>query len=197
VAQRVGLDRGAVVAAAIDVVDRDGIEALTLANVARALGVQTPSLYSHVNGLAALRRLLWLWAVNDFAAVLRSAVLARSGDEALFSFAVAYREYAARHPGRYQLTLAATTPGDLEMERVSRDASEAFRAVIRSFGIDSAQARRVGRAIRAALHGFVSLEQAHSMVRDDELDDSFETMVGLLSIGLRPQLMSAAGGRAR
>jgi AcrR family transcriptional regulator len=187
VAQRVGLDRTTVVEAAIRVVDGDGLGALSLARVASDLSVRTPSLYSHVNGLSGLRRELWLWAVADFAAVLRTAVLGRSGDDALSSFAAAYRHYALRYPGRYQLTLASIQPGDEQTEAASRAATEAFRAVIRSFGIESGQARRVGRAIRAALHGFVSLEAARSMVRDDDLDDSFRLMVTLLAQGLRPQ----------
>ena len=54
---RVGLDREAVVEAAIALADRAGIEGLTIKSLAQKLGVQPPSLYNHVESLEALRLL--------------------------------------------------------------------------------------------------------------------------------------------
>ena len=52
--RRRGLDRDDVVAAAIAIVDEEGLDALSLRAVAEALDVQAPSLYSHVDGLTGL-----------------------------------------------------------------------------------------------------------------------------------------------
>ena len=51
---RHGLDRATIVAAAVDLVNREGREALSLTRLAQELGVQTPSLYNHIDGLPAL-----------------------------------------------------------------------------------------------------------------------------------------------
>ena len=53
---RAGLDGEAVVAAAAALADAEGLESVTLAKVAAGLGVKSPSLYVHVDGLAGLRR---------------------------------------------------------------------------------------------------------------------------------------------
>lgn len=186
-ASRVGrLDRRAVVAAAVGIVDREGVAALSLARLASDLGIRTPSLYAHVRGQQGLRRELWLWSVADLGDVLRSSVMGRSEDDALFAFATAFREYAVRYPGRYQLTLDPPQPDDDEAAAVRRRANEAFSAVIRSFGVDRVRAVHAGRALRAAIHGFVTLEADGVLGRDD-VDESFRQMVTLLAHGLRPQ----------
>ncbi len=52
---RAGLSPDRVVDLAVDVVDRDGPDALSLARVAEAAGVATPSLYKHVHSVADVR----------------------------------------------------------------------------------------------------------------------------------------------
>ena len=194
-APRAGLDREAVVAAAIEIVDREGVRALSLARLADQLGVRTPSLYNHIDGQAGLRKALWIHSVCDLGDVLRTSILGRSGDDALFSFAAAFREYAMRYPGRYQLTMAPAAPFDDEMRAALHRSNEAFQAVIRSYGVSGAQARRAGRAFRAAVHGFVVLESENFMGSRDR-DDSFQYMVRLFAQGLRPRARVAAFGAA-
>ena len=194
-APRAGLDRDAVVAAAVDIVDREGVRALSLARLADELGIRTPSLYNHVDGQPGLRKALWIYAICDLGDVLRTSILGRSGDDALFSFATAFREYALKYPGRYQLTVAPETPFDEEMRTALHRSNEAFQAVIRSYGLGGAQARRAGRAFRAAVHGFVVLESENFMGSRDR-DDSFSFMVRLFAQGLRPRARVAAFGAA-
>jgi AcrR family transcriptional regulator len=179
-----GLDRKAVVTAAIDIVDRQGTAALTMTRVAEELGIRGPSLYAHVRGQLDLRRELWLWAVADLGERLGGSVMGRSGEDALFAFAAELRDYARRYPGRYQLTLDPPVPFDEEAAAVRRRANAPFRAVIRSFGLDDTTARHAGRALRAAIHGFVTLE-AREAIGDDGTDDSFHHLVTLLSRGLQ------------
>lgn len=47
---RQGLDRARVFNAALDIVDRDGLDKLTMRHLAAELGVEAPSLYKHVRG---------------------------------------------------------------------------------------------------------------------------------------------------
>jgi AcrR family transcriptional regulator len=181
-ASRMGLDRRAVVEAAVGVVDREGAEALTMARLAAELGIRAPSLYAHVRGQAGLRRELWLWAVSDLGDRLREAVMGRSGRDALVAFATSLRDYARTHPGRYRLTLDPPRPLDEEARKARRRANSAFEAVVRSFGLEGAAATDAGRALRAAVHGFVGLEALDAM-GDDGVDASFEHMLDLLARG--------------
>lgn len=196
-ASRVGLDRRAVVTAAVGIVDREGVGSLSLVRLATDLGIRAPSLYAHVSGLQGLRRELWLWAVDDLGERLRTSVMGRSGEDALFAFAAAFRDYAVRFPGRYRLTLDPPEPFDDEAAAARRRANDAWQAVIRSFGLDRDQATHTGRALRASIHGFVTLE-AEGALGDEDVDESFRQMVTLLANGLRPlEAQERVAGRPR
>jgi AcrR family transcriptional regulator len=184
-ATRLGLDRRAVVTTAVAIVDRQGTAALTMTQLADELGIRLPSLYAHLKGQIDLRRELWLWAVADLGERLGEAVMGRSGEEALLAFATELRDYARRHPGRYQLTLDPPVPFDEEAAAVRRRANAPFRAVVRSFGLEDEQAVHVGRALRAAIHGFVALESYDALALQGA-DDSFRELIALLCRGLQP-----------
>jgi AcrR family transcriptional regulator len=192
-ASRVGLDRPAVVQAAIDIVDREGVDALTMARLAASLGIRVPSLYAHVAGQADLRRELWMWTVNDLGERLRESVMGRSDRAALAAFATAFRDYALSWPGRYQLTLSPPVPLDGEALEVGRRANAAFDAVIRSFGLTGADAVHVGRAVRSAIHGFIGLESRYALGPED-VNESFGHLLTLLALGLAAATPIAAAG---
>ena len=205
-ASRFGLDRAAVVQAAIDIVDRDGVDALTMARLAASLGIRVPSLYAHVPGQTGLRRELWMWTVNDLGERLRARgvttvvnlrspqeMMGRSGHEALAAFATAFRDYARAWPGRYQLTLTPPVPLDDDALEVGRRANSAFDAVIRSFGLTGEEAVHLGRAVRSAIHGFIGLESRYSL-GPESIDESFAHLLTLLARGLVPTAAVAAAG---
>lgn len=60
-----------------DLADAHGLENLTLAQVASAVGVRLPSLYNHVQGLEGLHRDLALLAAEDLVRVLGHAAIGK------------------------------------------------------------------------------------------------------------------------
>jgi AcrR family transcriptional regulator len=187
---RAGLSTAAVVAAAAEIADAEGLEAVTLARIAASAGVRTPSLYNHVGSLEDVRRRIALLAVGEVGDVLRDAAVGRSGDDALTAMAHAYRAYALRHPGRYAATQRAPAPDDAEMLAVAGRAVDVILAILRGYGLEGDDAIHAARAVRSALHGFVSLETAGGFGIPVALDESFDRMVAALARGL------AAGGGA-
>jgi AcrR family transcriptional regulator len=182
---RAGLSTAAVVGAAADIADREGLAGLTLAAIASAVGVRTPSLYNHVQGLDDVRRRLALRGIQELADVLRDAAVGRAGDDALVSMAHAYRAYAQRHPGRYAAAQRAPDASDAELAAAAGGAVGVLLAILRGYGLEGDEAIHAARAVRSALHGFVSLEAAGGFGLPVELDASFERMVGALARGLR------------
>ena len=187
-ARKIGVTRRDVVAAGLAVADADGVAAVSLAAVAARLGVRSPSLYSHVDGLPGLRRALAHACTVEFGEVLRDAVLGRSDEDAVRSFSHAYRSWATTFPGRYDLTLTPIDPDDAERRDGARLALGAIQAVIRGFGLEDAEAVKAGRSLRAAMDGFTRLENLDVMGRGDH-DAEFGFLVDLLVDGIR----SAAG----
>jgi AcrR family transcriptional regulator len=171
---RAGLSRAKVVAEAADVADELGIDRLTLAAVAGRVGVRLPSLYKHVESLEALRQGVAASATADLAAVMTRAAVGRSGQEALRAVAVAYRDYGRAHPGRYATTVRAPDPGDAVRTAATEDVLRVVFAILAGYGIAGDDAVDATRALRASLHGFVTLEAAGGFGMAREVDRSFE-----------------------
>ncbi|MEM9521787.1 MAG: WHG domain-containing protein [Actinomycetota bacterium] len=180
-AKKRGLEHGDVVRAGFAVLDRAGVNGVSLKAVADLLEVQPPSLYSHVAGHAGLLDDLALAARTDFGDILRTAAIGVAGDDAVRSFARAYRQWALDHPGRYELTLRSVDRPESRAAGIG--AVETMDAVLAHYGLADRDARRAGRALRASLHGFVSLQSADALGRGDH-DASFEALVDLFLAGL-------------
>ena len=109
---RAHLTPAVVIAAAADLADRSGFDSITLSELARDLGVQTASLYSHVRDRSALLAGVHELALDELADLIGAAIAGRSGRDALVALAGANRDYARRSPGRWtalQRPAAAST----------------------------------------------------------------------------------------
>jgi AcrR family transcriptional regulator len=180
VAQPAGIDRDAVIEMASTMVDDEGVPSLTLSALAKRLGIRTPSLYAHVEGFDGLIRDLALEGVRQLGEELRSSVLGRSGREALFAVANAYRRYATEHPGLYSLTVH--DPGnDADMRRANDRAAEALRAVLESFGAFGTDNVHLYRALWSTVHGFVTIEATGVMTLPADTDESFRRAVEIFA----------------
>ena len=180
---RVGLSPAAVVDAAIELLDAEGPEALTLTAVAKHAGVAPPSLYKHVPSLGALRDQIAQRVVEDLRDTIASAVLGRSRDEAIGAAMLAYRAYVVAHPRRYALFPQAP-PEDPQLTAATAALLEVVLAVLRGYGLDGSAEIHAARAFRAVAHGFASLEAAGGFGLPVDLDTSYEHLVRLLTAGL-------------
>jgi AcrR family transcriptional regulator len=181
---RAGLTTTAVVNLALEIVDDEGPDALTLAKVAARAGVAAPSLYKHVKSLADLRRLIDLKVVQEMADALRTAATGRAGAAAISALADAYRAYLRRHPHRTNALTTAPDKTDTELSRATHAVAEVVFAVLRPFGFDHVQAVHATRCIRAAVHGFGGLEASGGFGRPEDVDQSFEVLKTMLVQGI-------------
>jgi AcrR family transcriptional regulator len=182
---RRGLDQAQVLDAAAAIADADGLEAVTVARVAQELGVRPPSLYNHVAGRDGLVRGIALRALRELGDAVREAAIGRAGDDAFAAFARAYRDYVAEHPGAYAATVRAPAPGDAEHTAAADAVVETARGVLRAWDLDGDDAVHAARALRSAVHGFVSLEAAGGFGLPADREESFDRLVGALAAGLR------------
>jgi AcrR family transcriptional regulator len=184
---RAGLDAAAVVEAAARLVDTEGLDSLTLARVAASLGVRSPSLYSHVDGLEDLRRRLGARGGRELAEAMGRAAAGRARSDALFAVADAYRTYARAHPGLYAAAQRARELSGSPEAVASGDAAvDVVLAVLRGYGIEGDDALHATRTIRAGLHGFVVLEGDGGFALELPLDESFARLVATVDRGLSP-----------
>lgn len=189
--RRPRLDREAVVQAAVDLLDSEGVGSLSLGRLAERLGVQTPSLYNHVEGMPGLVRLLALRNARDLAACIGEAAIGKSGPAALLAVAEAYRDYIKHHPGLYMASLRASgaqaqggTPVDAELAAAEERVVRIVLTVLASFGLTGEDAIHAVRGLRSVVHGFATLEIASGFGLPLDCDESFQRLLAILTRGL-------------
>ncbi len=179
--RKLGLTVEQVVEAAAEIADRDGLDALSLATVASALGVKSPSLYTHVRGLAGLRRQLALHGSRLLAIELAASVDGPDGPDALRTIAEQLRSFAHRHPGLNNSFLPAPAPDeDPEVAAALLEPVTVIASVLNGMNVDPTTVIPLIRALRAAVHGFVDLELKGGFGLPDNIDDSFTTTINLV-----------------
>jgi AcrR family transcriptional regulator len=174
---RVGLTTTIVTEEAGRLADEVGFENLTLSALALRLGVRQPTLYKHVKGTAGLHREMSVLAKKELADVMRRAAVGRARGQALSAIFDAYRAWANEHPGRYVATVRAPAPGDLQDEHAALEALTVVTDVLEGYGLSGDDAIDATRALRATLHGFVTLQSAGAFGLPTDIDRSFHRMV--------------------
>jgi len=190
---RAGLDEAAVLRAAADLVDAEGWDTLSLTRLAEVLGVRAPSLYNHVAGLEGVRRGLAVMGVRELRDRMARAAIGRSGAEALFAIAEAYRRFAKERPGLYAAGLRAPGPDEAALAEVAADTLAIIRAVLAPYALQGAAEVHAMRAFRSLVHGFVSLELAGGFGMPVDLEESYRTLVRLLVAGLERRARGDVG----
>lgn len=169
---------------AVQMADEVGLSRLTLAALAERLGVRQPSLYKHVAGMEGLQRSIAIRAKNELADTLARAAVGKSRGGAITAMSHAYRTWALKHPGRYAAAHQASTPGDTESEAADRAVVEIAIDVLAGYGLDGDDGIDATRALRSALHGFVSLETSGGFKLPTDIDRSFDRLVQGLETAL-------------
>jgi AcrR family transcriptional regulator len=173
----------AIVAAGLSIVERDGLPALTMERVARAVGVKAPSLYKHVGSRGDLVRLVGIRLVTDLKWTLEA--VASSGDPAtdLRSMARVMRAFAHRQPGGYRL-LFAQLPDEWRpsADLLAEASAPVVRAAAQLAGEDRALAG--ARTVTAWAHGFIDMELSGAFRLGGDVDAAYEFGIETISRAL-------------
>ena len=102
--------RDDIVRAALELLEEEGADALTMRRLADRLGVKAPSLYKHLAGKDDLEAALIAVGLEQVASVLGDA--ARGAPDPLAAIAAAYRGFAHAHPHLYRLLTERPLPRD-------------------------------------------------------------------------------------
>lgn len=174
---RVGLTQDRVVEEAERIADEIGLSRLTLAAVADRFGVRQPSLYKHIEGMDGLQRGISIRAKRELADVLARAAVGRERGDAIIAISRAYRAWAREHPGRYDAVQRPPVPGDDDDLAASEAAMQVLLDVLTAYRLRDEDAIDATRALRATLHGFITLEAAGSFALPADIDRSFQRLV--------------------
>ncbi|RLL43752.1 TetR/AcrR family transcriptional regulator [Oceanobacillus piezotolerans] len=182
---RAGLDKQKILETAIDIADKEGIDALTIAALAKKFSVRSPSLYNHINGLEELRNELSLYGLNELYQRLDRSVIGKQKGEAVHSMADAYLTFAESHPGLYRFTLTAPDPNDTSKLETGNNIIALISEVLRDYGLEEKAVIHAVRGLRSILHGFVTLEQIEAFKLPISIKESLHITINSFLNGLQ------------
>ena len=180
------LTRSDVIEAAVEILNAEGSNSLTLNRLADELGIRTPSLYNHVEGLPGLHRELAVLNAKQLADRLSEAAIGKGGPELFMDVAQAFRSYVKENPGLYMATLRASGAQEKPDPNLTREEERTLKvalAVMSSLGLRGDAAIHAVRAFRSMVHGFATLEVAGGFGLPQDCDESFRRLVGALAAG--------------
>ncbi len=178
--------REQIVQQAHDMIEAEGVAALSLAKLAAAFGIKAPSLYRHVGNKIGLLRAVNLLTTQNLFVAMHEAEKGASIDPTLRLLAIfqAYRKYAHNNPNSYQL---AMTNQDDEL-RPDENVLVQMVLPIQSLMAEISGEANALAALRGALalvHGFAMLELNQQLRRGGDLDAAFTQSVKAYLAGWR------------
>jgi AcrR family transcriptional regulator len=183
------LTRDAVLSAALELIDRDGVDGLSMRRLARVLACDPMALYRYASNKAALLD----GVVEVVLAELK--VDASDSDWAAQLRAVArrYRQLALAHPNVVPLlvTRPLATPLALRPQGTLRPLEDILTLLTRA-GFSGGDALHIYRALFGFLHGHVLDELQELVENPDETDDLLRMGLQRLPIRAFPLLRSLA-----
>ncbi len=154
-----------IVAAARELVEEAGAEALSMRRLAERLGIRAPSIYKHLPDKQALENALISATFEEQADLFEAAIA--DADDPVVALARAYRDFARRHPHLYRLM----TERPLDRDQLTPGAEErAARPIVEAMRGD----RDLARAVWAFAHGMTILELNQRFPPDADLDAAWQ-----------------------
>jgi AcrR family transcriptional regulator len=173
------IGRAAILEAALNIADDQGLDAVTMHAVARRLQVTPMALYRHVASKAALLDGLVEALLTEFPLPAREL----PWDERLTALASGIRATARRHPGVFPLLLSRPT-----VTQTALHVGDIIYAALRQAGVAEPDVARTERLLSTAVLGFAVSEAAGRFRRHDQTvtDEDFAQLQRWLRCLLPP-----------
>ncbi len=115
--------------------NRNGLQGLSMNELAEALKVRTPSLYSHVAGIDEVKRLLAVTGLEKLESGVARATIGKSGPDAVRALLNGYRNFARKNPGVYAAMIATPSRDDVEWRAAADRVTQTCVAALQGYGL--------------------------------------------------------------
>jgi TetR/AcrR family transcriptional regulator, tetracycline repressor protein len=182
------LSRERVVRAALDLIDRDGLDALSMRKLGAALGVEAMALYRHVGSKERLLEGVVEALLEELELPAEGAERAGSWQDAWLALARSYRRLARSHPGAFRLLALSPLSTAARFER-----AQAPVAILRDAGFDEELAQLAFRTLLSYADGHLlrELAEGEAELSPAQAEAAFDFGIRAILTGLRPEAAAA------
>lgn len=160
-------------------IEQQGVEQLSLAQLAAALGIKAPSLYRHIPSKTALLQAVNTLTFQKLFEHYETALAAGSSDPTaqLLTILRVHRVFAQANPQTYMLAFTTIIPEQRADATMLEQLVLPIQAIMAQVS-GSEQSLPALRGALALVHGFVMLELNDQFKRGGSLDEAFEASIG-------------------
>lgn len=170
---------------ALEIVDENGINELSINALARKLKIQPPSLYNHLKNLEDLHMQVSVAVHIEITEWIKNAVKRKKSKIAAMAMVESWRDYALTFPGRYKVYTSFQAQDSEEWLKVNIEQRDLITEILQNaYTVSDADIRSAARAIRSFIHGFVMFELGGGWTKIIDIDKSFRKSVELIMKGL-------------
>ena len=182
---RAGVDVEKIVDIATQITDEKGFDGVTLKEIGERLGIRSPSLYNHIDGLPALREKVSVKAMGMLRECLVRATMGKSGVDALREMGRAYIQFAREHTGLYETVQWMNIAADVQSESLFSDVVQLVYDIAAELGASELEASHIIRTVRSLAHGFASVESHNGFSHPSSVESSYEYALDVMIEGIK------------
>jgi AcrR family transcriptional regulator len=171
------LNRDKIIATAAELIEEIGLKNIALNKLADKLGIKTPSLYNHLDGLDDLYAGLVDLGMERLGEFLRDSAIGISKEEALEAVAYSYRQFVKENPELYKAIMKSPKLDTIDNIHDIKSVFEIMHKILEPYKYSTEDEMHIIRGFRSIVHGFASLENDGFFKGHADLEESFRLLV--------------------
>ena len=181
---KAGLDKNVILKKAADMADANGVTSVTIKSLATELGVKSPSLYKHIDGLEELNKELMLYGWQAIEKETRPAAIGKSKDDAIRAIFYAYRNYVKAHPGVFEaMQWYNMYCSEKDLQATAGIVTVLFQ-ILDAYALTNDQKVHLVRMFRGFLQGFLNVESHGGYGNPMPIEQSFDFALDIMLRGI-------------
>lgn len=182
---KMGLDKAAVIERAALLANENGLESVTIKELADSLNIRSPSLYNHIASLEELRKELMLFGWKQAEERLINSARDMEGYEAIRQMCREFYAYATENKGVFSAMLWYNKYTDESSMSATSGLFSMIYENMEKIGISRERAEHLIRTMRGLLEGYSLLVNNGAFGHPANIDESFEISLDVLMEGIK------------
>ncbi|MDO5811794.1 MAG: WHG domain-containing protein [Bacillota bacterium] len=174
-----------IIETAIEIINQDGLENLTLKKVATKLKIKSPSLYNHISSLEDLKNKISLYGWKQLEEKMILSIVGESGYEAIKCMAHAFYDYATENKGIFEAMLWYNKYMGEDENLATQNTFDVLFKILRKQNLSNETINHFIRTLRGFLEGYILLVNHQAFGYPLSVQESFDFSLDVLINGVK------------
>lgn len=178
------INKEKVIQTTTQLVDKEGLNNISLKVVAENLGIRTPSLYNHIASLDDLLREVAHAGMKEMNSLITQAAIGETGVNAIKSLCCAYFKYMIKHPGVYETIQWATWHGNNETVEIFNNYKSILTKLIYSCNLQKEKTNEILDLLIGVIHGYTTMNLGKAFSKPEETTNELLIAIDTVLVGV-------------